>query len=103
MQARNQKFFKAGKVSWNQGTSINISSKTHEHKASQAKFSEFFLLDTVKITFRMKNLIQRWTDLGHFVSKIRALFSILRNPPLVERLPCYDEASTVNSVENFSC
>ena len=66
MQTRNQKFFKAEEVSWNQGTSINISSKTHERKTLLGKILEFFLQDTVKTTFRIKNLIQRWTQSGLF-------------------------------------
>ena len=51
MQARNQKFFKAEEVSWNYGTSINISSKAHENKAPHGKILEFFHLDTTKTAF----------------------------------------------------
>ena len=73
IQARNQKFFKAEEVLWNQGTSITISSKTHERKDLLGNLVEFFLQDTVKTTFRMKNLTQRWTQSGPFF-KFRALF-----------------------------
>ena len=51
LQARNQIFFRAGEVSWNSGTSINISSKTQEKKAPQRKILNFFLLDTLKTAF----------------------------------------------------
>ena len=34
-----------------QGTLINVSSKTQEKEAAQGNISEFFLLDTLKITF----------------------------------------------------
>ena len=41
-QARNQEFFRAGEFSRNQGTSIKISSTTHERKAPQGKNMGFF-------------------------------------------------------------
>ena len=41
-QARNQDFCRAGEVSWNKGTSINISSISHEREAPQGKLSEYF-------------------------------------------------------------
>ena len=59
-QARNQKFFRAGEVSSNLDISINISPKTQEKKASQGKILEFFLLETLKTTFLIENLAQRW-------------------------------------------
>ena len=42
IQARKQEFFRAGEFSRNQGTSINISSTTHERKAPQEKIWFFF-------------------------------------------------------------
>ena len=57
-QARDQEFFRAGEFSRNQGTWINISSTTHERKAPQGKNIGFFLLETLKITFKMRNLTQ---------------------------------------------
>ena len=43
MQGRNQKLFKAGEVSCNLGTSINILAKTHETKGPAAKnFGVFY-------------------------------------------------------------
>ena len=75
-QARNQESFRAGEFSRNQGTSINISSTTHERKAPQGKNMGFFLLETLKTTFKMRNLIQYGHNqsifcpkLGHFFSK----------------------------------
>ena len=43
-QARNQTFFRAGQLLWNQGASVNISSKKKE------KILGFYLLDTLKTT-----------------------------------------------------
>ena len=50
-QARNQKFFRTGEMSWNQGTSINILLKGQEKKNPLGKIWKFFLLDTGKNTF----------------------------------------------------
>ena len=62
-QVRNQKFFRAGEILWNLGTSINISYKAQEKKGN------FFLLDTLKTTFWMENLTQRWIQSGTFFTK----------------------------------
>ena len=43
-----------------------ISSKTHEIKTLLGKILECFLQDTVKTKYRIKDLIQRWTQLGLF-------------------------------------
>ena len=58
-QASNQKSFKAGEVSRNLGTSVNISSKTLAEKALQEKFLELFLLDTLKTEYK-------WIQSGSF-------------------------------------
>ena len=50
-QARNQEFPRAGEVSENRDTSINISSASYERKALQGKISETFFLDTLKTAF----------------------------------------------------
>lgn len=50
-QARDQEFFKAGEFCWNKGTLIIISCTTHEQEVPQGKFSEFLLLDILKIAF----------------------------------------------------
>ena len=44
VQARNETFFRAGQLLWNQGASVNISSKKEE------KILGFYLLDTLKTT-----------------------------------------------------
>ena len=49
LQARNQEFFGAEKVSWNRGTSINVSCTTHKRNVSQGTISAFFLQDALKI------------------------------------------------------
>ena len=53
-QAHNQNFFKTREVS--------------------GKILEFFLLDTVKTTFRMKNLTQIWAQSGPFFPKLSTFF-----------------------------
>ena len=47
----NQEFFRAGEVSSNNGTSINISSVTPERKVLQGNISDFFFLDILKTPF----------------------------------------------------
>ena len=43
--------FRAGKISWNEKTLINISPTTSARKTQQWKMLKFFLLDTCKILF----------------------------------------------------
>ena len=50
-QARNQEFFRAGEVSENKGTPINIWSETDKRMAPQGKISEIFFLDRLKTVF----------------------------------------------------
>ena len=93
VQAHNQKFFSSGEVSWNEGTSINISSKTQERKAPQGNVLEFFLLDTIKSTLWMKNLTQRWTHAVAFFFQNQGTFLDLkkrqgRPPPLSALVAC---------------
>ena len=77
-------------------------------KKRQGIILEFFLLDTVKTTFRMKFRLKSWA----FFPKIRTLFLIFKkkkkqwrpspSSTIVARLHCLDEVSTVNSdVTNF--
>ena len=54
-QTHNQKFLKAGEVSWNLDTSINNSSKTRGKKAPWGNILEIFVSDTLKTTFWMEN------------------------------------------------
>ena len=79
-------FIRAGKFSRNQGTSTNMSPRAHERKARQGKNMSFFLLETLKTTFKMRNLTRDGHNLGIFFAKIEALFSIFekgqgRPPP----------------------
>ena len=71
-QVCNQESFRAGEVSWNEGTSISILSTTHQRKAPQGKILAFFLLDTLKTGFQTRRLTRAWTH--KIFSKIRPLF-----------------------------
>ena len=53
-------------------------SKTHEKKVLQGNFLNFFLLDTPKITFWMKNSTQRWTLSGALFSESVHFFRFSR-------------------------
>ena len=59
---------------WNFSTSINISLKTQDEKASQGNILEFFLQGTIKTTFWMENLTDRWTQSRPFYPKSRLFF-----------------------------
>ena len=64
IQAFNQGFFRAGEVSWNKGTPINILSITHERKGLQEKFWSFFIF----LKFQLKvTILIFWTK---FVQKL---------------------------------
>ena len=65
VKACNQEFFRLEEFSWNQGTSVNISSTIHEN----------FLLETLKSTFQMRNSTQDYHNQGIF-SKIRTFFPV---------------------------
>ena len=79
MQARNQEFFRAGEFSRNQGTSINISSTTYEKKAPQGKNMFFFLLETLKTIFKMRNLTtQDGHNHGIFFQNYGTFFQFLK-------------------------
>ena len=75
-QVRNQGLFRAGEVSWNEGTSINILSSTYQRKTLKGKLLEFFLLHTFKTAFQMGHLNHRWTQSGYFFLKQGYFFSI---------------------------
>ena len=64
-QAYNQKFFRAREVSWNLGTSTNISSKTQDRSVGK-NFGIFFSQILLKLHFEQKNLTQRWIKSGPF-------------------------------------
>ena len=46
----------------------------------QDKILEFFLLNTGKTTFQMKNLTQRWTQLGSFFQNWGTFFDFRKRP-----------------------
>ena len=50
-QTRNQEFLRAGEVSENEGTLMNISSVSYERKALQGKILDIFFLETLKTAF----------------------------------------------------
>ena len=77
-QVRKQNFFKAGDVSLNQDTSINIVSKTRK-KVLEGNILEYFLFDTIKTTFRMENLAKRQTQSGHFFQKQGTFFNLQKS------------------------
>ena len=54
--ARDQEIFRAGEVSQNEGTSINILSTAHERNVSQENILDFCLLDALKTAFQMRHL-----------------------------------------------
>ena len=59
---------------WNFSTLINISLKTQDQKAPQGNILEFFLQDTIKATFWMENLTERWTQSRPFYPKSGLFF-----------------------------
>ena len=100
MQVRNQELFKAGEVLWNQGTSINISSKTHERKVLLGKILEYFLQDTVKISFPMKNLTQIWIQSRPFFPHQGTFFDFLKRTG--EEL-CVSQSFTILCLQKYYC
>ena len=50
-QTRNQEFLRAGEVSENKGTLMNISCVSDERKALQGKILDIFFLETLKTAF----------------------------------------------------
>ena len=56
LTAINQKFFRAGEVSWNKDTSMNILPKTHEKRAQREKLWSFFSQILSKLRFEQKHL-----------------------------------------------
>ena len=92
IQGRNQNFFRAGEVLWNQGALINISLKNKRKKDPAGKNWEFFLLDTLKTISWIENSTQRWIKPGPFFPKSGHFFDFQKRaeeaspPPLVARL-----------------
>ena len=72
----NQRIFRegGGRGVWNQVTLINFLSKAQEKENPQGNILEILLLDTLKTTFLMENLTQRWTQTGTFFTKLEHYF-----------------------------
>ena len=92
-QARKQKFFRAGEVLWNQGTSINFSSKTQKKGSAAKNFGAFS--PRYSQNYILNGKFNPRMDTRLFFSKFRALFLIfkkgqrrppLKSSPLVARL-----------------
>ena len=47
-QTRKQRFFRTGRVSWNEDILMKILPKTHQRITTQGKILDFFLLDILK-------------------------------------------------------
>ena len=84
-QADNQEFFRAGKFSWNQGTSINNHLQQEKERPHRKKFS-FFCLRTPKICTLNEKFNPQMTTIRVF-PKIRALFSNFRKRAVETSLP----------------
>ena len=102
-QARNQELFRAGKVSWNQDTSINILSLRYRRENLKGELFEFLFLDAFETAFSMRYLNHRWTQSGYFFLKQGHFFSIFskgqaRPRPPHPSLPIY--APDVHSEED---
>ena len=77
-------------------------SKTQEKKVMQGNVLDFFLLDTLKTRFWMKNLTERWTHSTFIFPKSRQFFFIfqksrggLHTPLLVDHL-CVAEYASIS-------
>ena len=92
--ARNFLRHEGGERWWKYSTLINISSKAQEKRDPQGNILEFFLLDTLKTTFWIENLTQRWTQLGPFFPKLGHFFQFSKRAvevfllPLIAHLEC---------------
>ena len=65
--------FRGEQVSWNRGTSINISYTTYTKRAAQRKFFMFFLQDTLKNAFQMNIYFKDAHEQGTFFQNQGAL------------------------------
>ena len=63
-------------------------SKTQEKESQQEKILEFFLPHTLKITFWIDNLTQRWTQSGPFSPKSGHFFRFSKRTVEASSLPC---------------
>ena len=56
----------------------HFTKNTRKNGPTEKHFGVVFLRDTLKTTFWMENLIQRWAQSGTSCSKITAFFSVFR-------------------------
>ena len=77
-QARNQKFFREGEVSWNQGTLINISLKNTRKKGPAEKNLGVFSPRYSKNYTLNRNFNSKMNKIRAIFFQIRALFSIFK-------------------------
>ena len=73
----NQQLFRAGNISWNQGTSVNNHLHQEKERSRRAK-SLFFLLETLKNFTVNEKFNRQMTPIRVYFPKIRALFSNFR-------------------------
>ena len=64
-----------------------VKKKKTEKEALQGNILEFFLLDTLKTTFWMENLTQRWTQSGPFFQKPGHFFQFFKRAGEASPLP----------------
>ena len=72
--ASNQKFFRAGEVSWNQSTLINVLWKLTRKKAPQRKIWEFFYLAYSQNYTLNRKFNSKMDNIRIFFSKAREIF-----------------------------
>ena len=85
--------------------------KNTRKKVPQGKIWELFLLDTLKTTFWMENLTQKWKQSGHFLQNQGTFFSIFKigqgslppsHPPSCSPGMWSSGSSTINALFYFS-
>ena len=74
-QARNQEFFRARELFWNQGVLVNIHLQ-HEKKGPAEKKYPFFCLETLKSLILNEKFYPQMTTVRAFFLYIRAFFPI---------------------------
>ena len=76
-QAHGQEVFRTGKVSWNEGTSINILPTTQQGTSPQGRILEFF----------NPHLTHSWTQSGYLFLKSGYFFSVFKKGKARPRPP----------------
>ena len=76
LHACNQEFFRAGELSWNQGTSIHL--QQEKQRAHREKNICFFILETLKNFILNEKCYPQMTKIWAFFLQIRAHFTIFK-------------------------